>query len=134
MAHRVLVLEEVLAMLQVVGASPKLQEAFRKQAEAVLGQRNERGDDRMTVSSSFGSTSHRGGVEFTLNDMRTQMDAKKAREVGLWLLEAAEAAMSDEMFVKLLERVGAGDPDTRGRLLMELREIRQGTRDVSWPS
>jgi hypothetical protein len=58
---------------------------------------------------------------------------KKAREVGLMLLEAAEAAMSDEIMVKLLEQVGL-PPEARTGMLLHLREIRQGTRGTSWPS
>lgn len=134
MAKRVLVLDEVLAMLDVVGASTSLRDRFRKQAEAVLGQRNERGVDEFTVSSGYGAKSQQGTVELTMNNERSQMDAKKAREIGLMLLEAAEAAVSDELFVKLLAKAGITDPEARGRMLIDLRELRQGTRGTSWPS
>lgn len=134
MARQVLVLDEILAMLRVVGAPPKLIEKFQVQAEAVIGKKPEKGDEAITVSSGFGQTSERGFVELTLNDMRSQLPPAKAREVGLMLIEAAEAAMSDEMFVKLLEQLGLDSPEHRGRILIELREIRQGTRDISWPS
>jgi hypothetical protein len=134
MARRVLILDEVLAMLTVVGAPSALRERFRRQAEGVIGKRNERGVDRVTVSSSFGQKTQRGAVELTLNDERSQMEPKKAREIGLMLIEAAEAATSDEMLVKLLDRMGLDDAEARGRMLIELREIRQGSRDVSWPS
>ena len=70
----------------------------------------------------------------TLNDHRSQMDPAKGREIGLMLIEAAEAAISDEVFVRLLEQMGVDDPQHYGRLLLELRELRQGTRGTSYPS
>jgi len=133
MSRKVLVLEEVLGMLQAVGASRSLVEKFRAQAEAVIDRKSERELDEVTVASGFGAQSGKGHVDFTLNDERSQMEPAKAREIGLMLIEAAEAAMSDEMFVTLLQRVGL-DAAGQGRLLLQLREIRQGTRGTSWPS
>ena len=49
------------------------------------------------------------------------------------LLEAAEAATSDEIFVTMLEKIGI-DTERAGHVLIDLREIRQGTRGTSWPS
>lgn len=134
MAKQVLVLEEVLALLKVTGAPNRVIEAFRAHAESVLGKKLEKGFDEVTVGSGFGQVSRVGFVDLTLNETRTQMDAKKAREIGLMLIEAAEAAASDEIFVKLLERIGLDSVEAHGRMLLELREIRQGTRGVSWPT
>lgn len=135
MARTVLVLEEVLAFMQVAGIKPKDIDRFQAQAEAVLGVKVERvADDHVTVASGFGQHSEQGFVELTLNDQRSQMDVKKAREIGLMLIECAEAAASDEMFVKLLAKLGLDDAESRGRVLLDLREIRQGTRGTSWPS
>src|SRR5262245_65357699 len=136
MAKPLLVLDEVLAMLKVVGAPNRVIDAFRTQADAVLAARHVReveattpetpDTDAITVSSSFGQKTHRGYVEFTLNEQRTQMEPAKARQVGLFLLEAAEAATSDELFVKLLvDKVGIS-PERAGYVLVDLREIRQG--------
>lgn len=140
MARTLLVLEEVVAMLEVVGVSPPLREKFERQARMAL-QHKARGHapddptDAITVSSGFGQKSRVGFVELTLNEQLTQMPAPKAREVGHMLLEAAEAATSDELFVKLLEQIGVKDnPEMQGRILLELRELRQGTRGVSWPT
>lgn len=134
MARQVLVLEEILAMLKVIGAPNRVVDAFRDQAERVLEKKPEKNLDAVSVSSGFGQTSRVGFVELTLNETRSQMDAKKAREIGLMLIEAAEAAASDEIFVKLLERIGVESVEQHGRILLELRELRQGTRGVSWPS
>ena len=133
MARKTFVLEEVIAMLKVSGAPNRVIDAFQKQAEFVAAKRNQKELDEVTVASGFGHASRRGHVEFTLNDQLSQMDAQKAREVGLMLLEAAEAATSDEIVVTLLEEIGI-DTEGAGRLLIKLREIRQGTRGVSWPS
>jgi len=144
MAKPLLILDEVVAMLKVTSAPNRVIEAFRQQAEAVLAARNirevevttdeEPEVDSITVSSSYGQKTQKGYVEFTLNEQRSQMPPAKAREVGLMLLEAAEAATSDEIFVKLLrEKVGI-DVERAGMVLIDLRELRQGTRGISWPS
>jgi hypothetical protein len=139
MSRSLLVLEEVIAMLQTVGATSRVVERFREQAELALrgkGRANapDDGTDAITVSSGFGQKSQQGFVELTLNEQLTQMDVAKAREVGLMLLQAAEAATSDAMFIALLGQMGVTDAEVRGRILLELRAIRQGTRDVQWPS
>lgn len=134
MARKLLVLEEVLAMLQVVGVPDKHITKFRDQAEGVLGKKPLKEVDEITVSSGHGQKSQKGFVELTLNDLRSQMEASKAREVGLMLIEAAEAAQSDEIFLKLLKQIGISDLERQGRILLDLRELRQGTRGVSFPS
>lgn len=133
MARKTFVLEEVVAMLKVSGAPNRVIAAFEQQAEFVAAKRNQHTLDEVTVGSGFGTETRRGFVEFTLNDQLSQMPPVKAREIGLMLLEAAEAATSDEIVVTLLGRIGL-DAEGAGRLLIELREIRQGTRGVSWPS
>ena len=134
MSRPLLVLEEVIAMLETIDVPEKHIERFRKQAEFVLSHKSRREVDEFTITSGFGHTSKRGHVELTFNEQLTQMDVKKAREIGLMLLEAAEAAQSDEIMVKLLvEEVGL-PPEAAGLTLLKLREIRQGTRGTSWPS
>jgi hypothetical protein len=133
MSRPLLVLEEVIAMLQVAEVPEKYIERFRKQAEFVLSHKPRREIDEITITSGYGTTSGHGHVELTLNDQLTQMDVKKAREVGLMFLEAAEAAMSDAIMVTLLEQVGL-PPEARAGMLLHLREIRQGTRGTSHPS
>src|SRR5262245_12168747 len=101
MAQTLLVLREALTMLETVGVSKPLIEKFRALAEAALqhkgrSQAPDDGTDRVIVGSGFGTASQRGFVELTLNDQLTQMEIAKAREIGLMLLEAAEAATSDE--------------------------------------
>jgi hypothetical protein len=113
-------------------------EKFRAQAEMAL-QHKARGHapdetDAVTVSSGFGQATQRGFVELTLNDQLSQMPPEKAREIGIMLLQGAEAAVSDQLTVALLKDVGLDNADAHGQILMRLRELRQGTRGVSWPS
>lgn len=134
MARQVFVLEEVIAILKGSSAPARVLETFQQHAAVIAAKRNEKTVDEVTVSSGFGAASRRGHVELTMNDQLSQMPPAKAREIGLMLLEAAEAATSDELFVTLLtERLGLGQ-DAAGRVLIDLREIRQGTRGIAWPS
>jgi hypothetical protein len=134
MARRVLVIEEVISILKTISAPNRIVEAFKTQAENVTELKKEKEYDEVTVASGFGQKSRVGFVELTVNDTRTQMEAKKAREIGLMMIEAAEAAESDQIFIKLLESLGLNNPEAHGRILVDLREIRQGTRGVSFPS
>ena len=147
MAHPLLTLDELAALLQTAGIHRSKIDAVRKHAADLFLARNireaaidrppdaplEPGTDTVTVSSGFGQKSRKGFVVFTLNDQACQMDAAKAREIGIMLLESAEAAISDELFVTLMTQQGISI-ETAGRLLVDLREIRQGTRGISWPS
>jgi hypothetical protein len=142
LAKILLVLDEALAILQVVGASTTLQAKFREQAANAL-QHKARGHvadpepetDAITVSSGYGTRTQHGFVELTVNEVLTQMDPAKAREIGMMLIEAAEAAISDQIVMTLLrDRVGITDPGRLGPILIDLREIRQGVRGTSWPS
>lgn len=134
MARQVLVIEEVLAILKTVGVPDPVIEKFNEVAGRVVEHKHEQGTDEVTVSSGFGHKTQLGFVDLTVNDTRTQLPIDKAREIGIMLLQAAEAAASDQMFTTLLKKSGIDNPETLGRVLLDLREIRQGTRGVSWPS
>lgn len=136
MAKTLLTLEEAVAMLQTVGASKAVVRAFQDRATFAL-QHKARGNapddptDRITVNSGYGQKGPH--VELTLNDALTQMEPKKATEIALMLLQAAEAAISDGLVMQLLERAGMSREQC-GRVLLDMRELRHGTRGVSWPS
>jgi len=58
------------------------------------------------------------------------MDVKSALKVGLDILAATEAAISDAAVVQLLvEKLGI-DRTRAGMVLLDLREIRQGSREA----
>jgi len=144
MAKSLLTLEEVIVILQSMTAPEKIIARVQTQAEMILSARNQREvtsddpeavqTDAVSVASTFGQRTQRGYVELTLNEQRTQMEPKKAREIGLMLIEAAEAATSDELLVTFLKRLDVTEPAAHARALSDLREIRQGTRGTSWAS
>lgn len=74
MARQLLVLDEVLAMLQVVGVPAVHVRAFQQQAEAVLGKKPRKAVDNISVSSGRGQASKRGFVELAINETLTQID------------------------------------------------------------
>src|SRR5262249_726325 len=136
MAKQLLVLEEVLAMLKVTGAPNRVIEKFREHWDQVFAHKPQTEIDDVQVASGYGERPRRGMVELTVNDQRIQMEPKKAQEIALMLLESAEAAVSDEVFMRFLEdKFKIPDDDQlRGHILLDLREIRQGTRGVSRPT
>lgn len=91
---------------------------------------------KLTTIEVASILSHRtkgGMVEFTLNGEKTQMDLPKAREVIGMLQGAVEAAVSDELMFKFLTtKIGLSEP-AAATALLDLRELRQGTRTTSWP-
>lgn len=139
MAKTLLVLDEALAILQVVGASTAVRDKFREQAAFALSHKARRdvpddGTDAITVSAGYGQQSQRGFVELTINETLTQMDTAKAREVGLMLIQSSEAAISDEIVMTLFREKLGLDSVGRSNILLALREIRQGTRGIAWPA
>jgi hypothetical protein len=131
---KLLVLEEVVAIMQAVNIDPAAVARFRQHVDLVLGKRPALMVDNVTVTSGYGSKSGQGFVELTINQERTQMDVNKAREVAGMLLEATSAAAGDAALVQLLrEKLGITDPDKIGMVLLDLRELRQGTRGIARP-
>ena len=128
--RKVFVLEEILAILHAIGAPKRVIDGFRERATEIAGLRSDRQVDDVTVGSGYGADSQRGFVLLTLNAEQTQMDVRKAREIGLMLLECAEAAASDEIVMQLLEKVGINELPMRANILLELRAIRQGSREI----
>lgn len=79
------------------------------------------------VASLLSSRTKTGLVELTLNSERTQMDVRKAREVADMLLQAIEAAISDCTAWRLFtQRLGLTDAEA-SRVLLDLRDLRQGS-------
>jgi hypothetical protein len=80
--------------------------------------------------------SHRtkeGLVELTVNGEKTQMDLAKAREVRGMLDGAIEAAVSDVLIWKFFTEKMGLDEGRTSQILIDFRELRQGTRSTSWP-
>jgi len=88
---------------------------------------------RIEVASILGARLREGLVELTINGERHQLDLPKAREIVGMLQGAIEAAVSDELMFKFLTtKVGLPEA-AAAHALLDLRELRQGTRSTSWP-
>jgi hypothetical protein len=69
-----------------------------------------------------------------VNGVRFRLSARKARTLAQDLVEAAEAAISDEVLIAWLRQRGIIDVDQQRQALLDMREMRQGTRGPSWPT
>lgn len=145
MTHTFAVLDVPGAVYAAVRALLKqadYQHAFidRKEGEVIdmhgIALRSKDGPARhdISVSTLLSSRTKEGRIDFTLNGELTQMDLPKAREVVGMLQQAIEAAVSDELVWKFLtQRIGLS-PEKAGAALVDFRELRQGSRDIVYPS
>lgn len=88
----------------------------------------------ITVSTLLSNRTKRGAIDFTLNGELTQMDLDKAREVVGMLQGAIEAAITDELLFRFLTTQVDMAPATAAAALVDFREMRQGSRDIVYPS
>jgi len=90
-------------------------------------------EQRIELASILSARTKEGKVELAVNEIQVQLDLPKAREV-LWMLsQAIEAAVSDQvMYEFLVQRIGMAD-DLASRALLDLRELRQGSRATVYP-
>lgn len=136
---------EAIALLETVGAKADLVERYSMQLGAVLARRPHLGPEHgVTCYSLVGMKSSTAGVNVDMQDaevlgpaieimsanVRLQLDAKSAQKVALNILGCVEAAISDVTVFKLLTEGLDIEPDRAARVLLDLRERRQGTRDV----
>lgn len=142
---------EAIAILEASGAKPDTVARFARQLGGVLAARKAFGPtsgvtcysvagsrtgnpginidmDRVTV---FDNTV--GGIEVHFNDVRLQLDIRSAFGVAHNIIGAAEAAISDVAIYKLLTEHVNLKKEVAGRMLINLREIRQGSRDTVVP-
>jgi hypothetical protein len=95
-------------------------------------------DLRLEIASILGAKTKQGLVEITIiRDADTReiirIDLPKAREILAMLSGAIEAAVSDELIFKFLTtRVGVPEMGAAAALL-ELRDLRQGSRGAVYP-
>ena len=88
----------------------------------------------ITVSTLLSSRTKEGRVELSLNGELTQMDLVKAHTVVLMLMQAIEAAGTDQMLYQYLtERIGL-EPEKASMVLLDFRELRHGSRERVYPS
>jgi hypothetical protein len=76
------------------------------------------------VSSGYGYNTQEPFVEIEFESVQIQVTPENARDMGLSLLRAAEAAYSDAFLVEFLKSVG-GNANEAAALLVEFRAWRE---------
>lgn len=90
-------------------------------------------DTTIEIATILSHRTKEGMVEFCLNGEKTQMDLAKAREVRGMLDGAIEAAVTDTLIYKFFtEKIGF-DEEKAARVLLDFRELRQGSRSTVFP-
>jgi hypothetical protein len=88
----------------------------------------------LILTTILSSRTKQGMVEITLNKEKMQMDIAKAKHVRDMLNEAIEAAITDTMIYQFFtEKIGFDD-EKASMVLMDFREIRQGSRETINPN
>lgn len=132
MSKKTFALPEIIAMLQAEGFPSQYIAAVEKRAEFVAEKRQTHGEiGDWQVGSGYNSMKDRGHVRLQIEGLEHQLEPKKAVQIGLWLIEAAEAAIADATVMTWIkQKIGITDHGQLGELLLQLREIRQGSREV----
>lgn len=133
MAIYTLTLPEILAMMETVEVPAEHIAKFEQQAKFLLDKRAPltRDDNDFQVGSGYNSLKGRGHVSFKTGTVEHQMEPKKAKQIGHWLIEAAEAAINDTVVMEFIKlKVGINDTARLSAILLDLRAIRQGSRDT----
>lgn len=93
------------------------------------------GADHIEIASILSTRTKQGMVEIHLNGESTQCDITKAREVRDMLQGAIEAAITDTILYQFMkEKVGITEEERLAQILMDFRELRQGSKSVVYPS
>jgi len=90
--------------------------------------------DNLAFSTILSQRTQMGMIEFSFNDEMSQWDLDKAREIHRMLGEAIEAAVSDTLIYQFfVEKIGF-ESEKAAAVLMDFRELRQGSKDLVRPS
>jgi hypothetical protein len=93
--------------------------------------RDVQGNIPISVTTVYGHSSRKGYVDLELGNEGAQLTPEQARMIAGWLLEAAEAAIMDEMLVvSLMDTTGVSWEDA-ARLMLQLREKRERRMGMS---
>jgi len=93
------------------------------------------GEDHIEIASILSTRTKQGMVEVHLNGESTQFDIAKAREVRDMLQGAIEAAITDTILYQFMkEKVGITEENRLAQILLDFRELRQGSKSVVYPS
>jgi hypothetical protein len=81
-------------------------------------------EDTISVNSIFGAYSGLPLVELQLNGEKTQLELHQAREIALWLIEAAAVAETDGLVFMALQNNGAS-VEMASQMILMVREQRE---------
>ncbi len=90
-----------------------------------------RRDQRMrqvSITSTFGYATQKPYVELSLDISPAQFSPAKAREIGMWLLEAAEGSESDAVLMAFARDAIGLDERRAAQLLDQFRRSREKAR------
>jgi len=86
------------------------------------------------MGTIISATTGRARIEFQVGGELVQLDVDKAREIAHGFTEAIEAAISDELIHKFLVEKVKLSPEKAAMLLVDFRELRQGSKKAVNPS
>jgi aerobic-type carbon monoxide dehydrogenase small subunit (CoxS/CutS family) len=90
-------------------------------------------DRHIEIGTILSHRTKTGMVELTVNGEKAQMEIAKAREVCQMLHQAIEAAITDTLIYQfMVERIGMDD-QRASQVLLDFRELRQGSKSVVYP-
>lgn len=90
--------------------------------------------NRVGFNGIYGVRTNRGYIELLLNEkVASRWDVKKAKEIRDMLSEAIEACISDELIVKFFMNKLNLNQEKAAMVLMDFRELRQGTKKTVYP-
>ena len=89
--------------------------------------------DNIAFSTILSQRTKMGMIEFSFNEEMSQWDLDKAREIHQMLGQAIEAAVSDTLLYQFFTQKIGFDDEKASRVLLDFRELRQGSRESLRP-
>lgn len=87
----------------------------------------------LTIGTILSQRTKEGMVEFAIGDAKNQWDISKAKEIHRMLGEAIEAAVSDTLIYKFFVEKVKIPEEKAAMMLLDFRQLRQGTRGITFP-
>lgn len=101
---------------------------------AITKQAGSKSEGAIEIGTILSHQTGRGRIEIAIGGEVAQWDVADARKISSMLVEAIEASISDELVFKFLTQKVNLSPEKAASLLIEFRELRQGSRTAVNPS
>lgn len=92
------------------------------------------GEGVIEMGTIISAKTGRARIEFQVGTELVQLDVDKAREIARGFTETIEAAISDELIMRFLQEKVNLPADKAAALLVDFRELRQGSKKAVNPS